>query len=543
MKFSSESSVWALLQKNNKKLQEMDRRSLVSARLAVGKPSTLQVGPLWLDYSRHLIDETTLGLLHQLSDDAGIGERIGALFTGQMVNTTERRPALHTLLRAPDDSGVTVDGKAVWSEVEATRIRMLGISDQIRSGEWRGATGKPVSDLIVVGIGGSELGPRLVCTALQHLTGRVRVHFFANVDAGLNSILLDQLDPESTLLCVVSKSFVTGETRLNANLVREWLESALGTDRLHQHLLAVSSNVQAACDFGIDEAHVLPMWDWVGGRYSLWSAVGLPIAVALGAENFTALLGGAHAMDRHFASAPAAQNMPIIMGLLAIWYRNFWGTQSHAVVCYDDRLEPLPGHLQQVDMESNGKSVRIDGSAVGVQSAPVLWGGVGTNAQHAFFQALHQGTLMAPLDLIGVIHPDHRHAGNHRTLLSNLLGQAAALYLGQTAEQSRAEMRAQGLDEPQIGELLPHRTFTGGHPCNLLLLDRLTAESLGALIALYEHRTFVQAQIWGINAFDQWGVELGKRLASEIEPALAESGESAGLDLLSAAAVSHIRGR
>ena len=463
---------------------------------------------LTLDFSRQRLDLAALEALLALAGEVRLPARIEGLFRGEIVNPTEGRPALHTALRDPGDASALADGRPVGPMIRETLARMAGLVGEIAGGALRGATGESIGDVVNLGIGGSHLGPQLVCEALrEQCTARPRVHFVSNVDGGDLQRVLRSLSPERTLFILASKSFTTPETALNAATARAWLQAVLGEAGAAKHFLAITANPERAAQAGIEAARVLPMWDWVGGRFSLWSAIGLPIALATGFKNFEALLRGAQAMDQHFRTAPPARNMPVLMALLGLWNIDALGAPSLAVVPYDERLALFPNWLQQLEMESNGKHVRLDGAPVAGPTAPVVWGGVGTNVQHAFFQLLHQGTHCVPVDFLLPL----THAGvplaHQDALVANCLAQAEALMLGRAVPP--------GL-EGEAARLALHREQAGNQPCSVLTMSALTPETLGALLALYEHKTFVQGVLWGINSFDQWGVELGKQLASTL---------------------------
>ncbi len=481
----------------------------------------LREGPLRLDLSRQRLDDDAFAALLALAEAAQLPRAIAAMYAGEMVNRTERRPALHVALRAaapaPDARGVAAD--AARSANEA-RERLSALVASVRAPE------SPVTDVVHVGIGGSDLGPRLACDALAaHADERLRVHFVPNVDGEAVARVVRDVDPRRALVCLVSKSFGTQETLLNGTVLRDWLAGALPQAEVAQRLVAVSANVAAATAFGVPAERVLPMWDWVGGRYSLWSAVGLPIALQCGMDVFRRLLAGARRMDRHYAEAPLARNLPVWLALAGIWNRNALGLASLACIPYDERLRLLPAYLQQLEMESNGKRVAADGAPLPRAAAPVVWGDVGTNAQHAFFQSLHQGTDCVPVDLLGVVKPAHRHEANHRALLANLLAQAAAFTHGTPAGTA------------------PEKACPGNRPASLLLLDDLAPETLGMLLAAYEHKVHAQGVIWGIDSFDQWGVELGKQIAKGILPALEGGALPDDADAATRAALAEIRQR
>lgn len=473
---------------------------------------SLEAAGLFLDYSKNHIDATTVSLLTGFARSCGLEQRRDAMFKGEPVNTTEQRPALHTLLRAPADQRFELDGEVLSSEVQQVLDRMDQLSQRVRSGEWQGFTGKVITDVVNIGIGGSDLGPAMACSALRpFIKPGLRAHFLSNVDGHAIDAVLADLSPETTLFIVASKSFTTQETLINARVAREWFLNKGKTADLAKHFVAVSTHAKAVAEFGIDTANMLPFWDWVGGRYSVWSAIGLAVAIAVGMDNFRAFLAGAHAMDTHFRKSPLEQNMPAMLGLLGWWYRQYFGSTSHLIAPYHEDLRLFPVHLQQVDMESNGKRVTNAGIPITSPTAPVIWGSTGTNGQHAYFQMLHQGTDLVPVDFIAAINPSHDRAHQQHTLLANCFAQAEALMVGhQKDERSGHEGEA----------LAEFRVLPGNRPSNTLLMDQLTPTSLGALLALYEHKTFVQGVLWDINSFDQWGVERGKTLAARILPEL-----------------------
>ncbi|RMG34765.1 MAG: glucose-6-phosphate isomerase, partial [Gammaproteobacteria bacterium] len=473
---------------------------------------------LELDYSKNRIDEKAMALLCDLARVADLEGWRERLFAGERINITEQRAVLHMALRNGGERAYRCDGEDVMPGIRSVLARMRAFSDKVRDGTWRGHTGEPITDIVSIGIGGSSLGPKMVCEALRPWQRMdLRVHFVSNVDEAHLASTLASLDPATTLFIIASKTFTTQETLTNAHSARDWLLRELGSEAaVASHFVAVSTNAEAVAAFGIDTEHMFEFWEWVGGRYSLWSSIGLPIALAVGFEHFEALLAGANAMDEHFLSAPLEHNMPVILGLLGVWYRNFAGCDSHAIVPYHQHLEYLPAFLQQLDMESNGKRVTRDGVPVSYQTGPVIWGAPGTDAQHSFFQLLHQGTRAIPVDFILPLCPAYDLPGHHDKLVANCLAQAQALMRGRTADEVRDEMAATGLPAERIEALVPHRTFPGNRPSNLLVFDRLTPQVLGALIALYEHKVFVQGVIWGVDSFDQWGVELGKQLAGQI---------------------------
>ena len=443
------------------------------------------------------------------------------MFEGDKINTTEHRAVLHTALRAPRYEKVLVDGKNVIPDIQAVLDQMRRFSEKIHSGEWKGFTGKPITDIVNIGIGGSDVGPRMVCQAMRpfHIK-ELNVHFVANVDGHDLDMVLNRVRPETTLFIIASKTFTTLETMLNAHSARSWFLNH-GTIRdIQKHFVAISTNREAVEKFGIHHDNLFPFWDWVGGRYSVWSAIGLPVVLAIGYNHFTEFLAGAHAMDVHFRYAPLASNMPVLLGLTSIWNRNFLGCTSVSVAPYLQDLVSFPRYLQQLEMESNGKQVQKNGEPVTYGSCPVIWGNVGTNGQHAYFQLLHQGTEIIPVDFIVALSPHHTLAKHHSALLANCFAQSEALMKGKTADQVRADLEASGMSPQEIETQIPQRTFPGNRPSNTILMNVLRPETLGALMALYEHKTFVQGVIWNINSFDQWGVELGKVLAQTIQKEL-----------------------
>jgi len=474
-------------------------------------------GPgLVLDYSKHRLEARTLELLVALARACGLEERVAAMFRGERLNVTEQRAVLHVALRAPRDARLLVDGHDVVPDVHEVLDRMAAFAGALRAGRWLGHTGKPIRAVVNIGIGGSDLGPAMAYDALRPYTDRrLACRFVSNVDASDFVEKTLDLDPTETLVVVCSKTFTTLETMTNARTARAWLLRAVGGDEraVARHFAAVSTNAEAVRAFGIDPATMFGFWDWVGGRFSMDSAIGLSTMIALGPDGFRALLAGFREMDEHFRSAPLERNLPVLLGLIGVWYRNFFGTASHAVLPYDQYLDRFPAYLQQLEMESNGKSVTLDGTRVRWETCPVVWGQPGTNGQHAFYQMLHQGTSLVPVDFLAFARPQHEVGEHHDLLIANVLAQAEALAFGKT----EAEVRAEGVSPA----LAPHRTFAGNRPSSLLLGEQLTPAMLGRLVALYEHKVLVQGVIWGVNSFDQWGVELGKALAQRIAPELA----------------------
>lgn len=480
---------------------------------------TLKFDDLMMDFSKCAVDAGTLGMLAELATASGVAERRDAMFAGEEINGTEHRAVLHTALRADADADIRVDGKNVVPEVHAVLKAMGAFSDAIRSGALTGATGKPFTDVINIGIGGSDLGPAMATLALAPYHDEPRLHFVSNVDGAHIADTIKLLDPATTLVVVASKTFTTIETMTNAGAARDWIVEALGEAAVEQHFAAVSTALDKVAAFGLAPERVFGFWDWVGGRYSIWGAIGLPLMLAIGAKGFGEFLAGARAMDKHFVAAPLAHNMPVMLGLLGIWHRLVCGFPTRAIIPYDQRMARFPAYLQQLDMESNGKRVSIDGSALETASGPVVWGEPGTNGQHAFFQLLHQGTDVVPVEfMIAANGHEPGLRGQHELLIANCLAQSEALMKGRTLEEARAQLASRGMPQTDINRLAPHRVFPGNRPTITFIYDLLTPYALGRLIALYEHRVFVEAQIFGINAFDQWGVELGKELATDLLP-------------------------
>lgn len=533
---------WTALGKHREQFGTTHLRQLFADDPERGTGYTLRVGDLYVDYSKHLVTDETLRLLRELAAATGVAGLRDAMFRGEKINTTEDRAVLHTALRAPRDAVIEVDGENVVPGVHAVLDRMAAFSDRLRSGEWTGHTGRRIKNVVNIGIGGSDLGPAMAYEVLRSFTDRdLTVRFVSNVDgADLHEAVRD-LDPAETLFIVASKTFTTIETITNATSARNWLLTGLnaGQDAVAKHFVALSTNAGKVADFGIDTANMFEFWDWVGGRYSYDSAIGLSLMIAIGPDRFREMLDGFHLVDEHFRTAPAEDNVPMLMGLLGVWYGAFFDAQSHAVLPYSHYLSKFTAYLQQLDMESNGKSVDRDGDPVDWQTGPVVWGTPGTNGQHAYYQLIHQGTKVIPADFIGFAEPVADLlpglVAQHDLLMANFFAQTQALAFGKTPD----EVRAEGVAE----ELVPHKTFLGNHPTTTILADRLTPSVLGQLIALYEHKVFVQGAVWNIDSFDQWGVELGKVLAKKIEPVLTD-GEGAGqLDSSTAALVRAYRSR
>jgi len=520
----TERGAWNALVAHYRNVRELHLRKLFADDATRGKRMTIEAVGLYLDYSKNRVTDETFKLLVQLADESGLRGRIDAMFRGDKINITENRAVLHVALRAPKGASIVVDGENVVPQVHAVLDKMADFSNRVRSGAWKGYTGERIRNVINVGIGGSDLGPVMAYEALKHYSDRsMTFRFVSNVDGTDFAEAVHDLDPAETLFIISSKTFTTLETMTNARTAREWSLAGLGGDEkaVAKHFVAVSTNASEVAKFGIDTANMFGFWDWVGGRYSMDSAIGLSTMIAIGPDNFRAMLDGFHQMDEHFRTTPFERNLPVLMGLLAVWYNDFFGAQTVAVLPYEQYLKRFPAYLQQLTMESNGKHVTLDGSKVPCDTSPVYWGEPGTNGQHSFYQLIHQGTRLIPCDFIAfyqTLNPLGRH---HDILLANVFAQAEALAFGKTPEQVKAEGTPDWL--------VPHRVFEGNRPSNTILVERLTPESLGKLVALYEHSVFTQGTIWNIDSFDQWGVELGKQLAQRIIPEI-ESKEKPALN-------------
>jgi glucose-6-phosphate isomerase len=511
---------WKALAQHSKEISKLHLRELFANDSARGQKLNVEGAGLFLDYSKNRVTETTLKLLQQLAEECDLRGRIDAMFRGDKINVTEKRAVLHIALRAPKGASIIVDGQNVVPAVHEVLDKMAAFSDRIRSGEWVGHTGKRIRNIINIGIGGSDLGPVMAYEALRHYTDRsLTFRFVSNIDGTDFVEATRDLDPAETLFIVSSKTFTTLETMTNAQTARDWLLKGLGGDKaaVAKHFVAVSTNAEKVSAFGIDTNNMFGFWDWVGGRYSMDSAIGLSTMLAIGPDNFRSMLHGFHQMDEHFRMAPFDQNLPVLLGLLTVWYTDFFDAQTVAVLPYEQYLKRFPAYLQQLTMESNGKHVTLDGKQVNYDTGPVYWGEPGTNGQHSFYQLIHQGTRLIPCDFIAFGHALTPLGRHHDILLANVFAQAEALAFGKTAEEVKAEGTAK--------RLVPHRVFEGNRPSNVILADRLTPEVLGKLVALYEHSVFTQGAIWNINSFDQWGVELGKALAQRIIPELEASSE------------------
>ena len=518
-----QSPAWQALSRHHQEIVNLQMRDLFARDPERFARFSLRMGDILFDYSKNRITETTLPLLIDLAHQASLAEKIEAMFSGQKINTTEDRAVLHVALRNRSNEPILVDGQDVMPEVNRVLAHMRSFTEAVRSGAWMGYTGKPITDVVNIGIGGSDLGPKMACEALKpYAQADLRAHFVSNVDSTDLVETLKILDPETVLFLVASKTFTTQETMTNAHSARQWfLTAAKDESAIAKHFAAMSTNAEAVRAFGIDTRNMFEFWDWVGGRYSLWSAIGLSIALYIGMDRFEELLRGAHRVDQHFRSKPFERNIPVIMALLGVWYNNFFNAQSHAILPYDQYLVHFPSYFQQGDMESNGKSVTHQGEWVEYSTGPVIWGQPGTNGQHAFYQLIHQGTKLIPCDFLAAAQSQNPLGDHHPILLSNFLAQTEALMKGKTAEEARLELEAAGLSGESLENLVPAKTFPGNRPTNSFLYPKLTPEILGSLIALYEHKIFTQGVIWNVNSFDQMGVELGKQLAKNILPELA----------------------
>ncbi len=517
-------TTWKALQAHYEAVGGQHMRDLFAEDSQRFSKFSLQYKNILLDYSKNRITDETMSLLFQLVREAGLEEWIMRMFNGEKINHTEKRAVLHTALRNRSDEPVMLDGQDVMPEVRVELKKIRQLAEAVRRRQWRGVSGQPITDVINIGIGGSSLGPEMVTDALRpYGIHDMHFHFVSNVDESHIMDTLEVLKPETSLFIISSKSFTTQDTMLNASTARSWfLKSVEDESAVNKHFVAVTANTRAAVEFGIAEENVFKMWDWVGGRYSLWSAIGLPIAISIGMDHFEAMLDGAHEMDQHFRTQPFEQNIPVVLALLGVWYNNFFGAQTHAILPYDQHLSRLPAYLQQADMESNGKYVDRSGRAVDYETGPVIFGEIGIAAQHAFYQLIHQGSKLIPADFLASITDYRCIKEHHRVLMSNVFAQTEALMKGKSAEEAEAELDALGLSEKEIKALLPYKVFPGNKPTNTIMFRTLDPHTMGMLIAMYEHKIFVQGVIWNINSFDQWGVELGKQLAVKIQSELAD---------------------
>lgn len=518
--------VWQKLCQHQQAILSVHMRDLFAADKNRFDKYSLKFEDILFDYSKHRITDETLPMLIQLAREAKIENWRDRMFAGEKINITENRAVLHTALRNRSNTPVYVDGKDVMPDVNAVLVQMRVFSDKVRNGDWKGYSGKRITDIVNIGIGGSDLGPVMVCDALKpYASPELQVHFVSNIDGAHLMRALEKCKPETTLFIVASKTFTTQETMTNATSARTWfLATAKEDAHVAKHFVALSTNAKAVQEFGIDTDNMFAFWDWVGGRYSLWSAIGLSIALYVGMDNFEALLTGAHEMDNHFKTAPLEQNIPVIMALIGIWYNNFFHVDTNAILPYDQGMARFPAYLQQADMESNGKFICRDGKRIQYKTGPVIWGEAGTNGQHAFYQLIHQGTQIVPCDFLMPVHSHYsigKHGyAHHKILLANFFAQTQSLMLGKTPDEARVELEKQGLTGDALENLLPHKVFEGNRPTTSIMFDKLTPNTLGKLIALYEHKIFVQGMIWDINSYDQWGVEYGKQIAQQILPLL-----------------------
>ncbi len=536
---------WKKLEQHHKTIAPLQMREMFASDPSRFAKFSLRLGDLLLDYSKNRITEETMGLLLALARQAGVEAMRDKMFAGEPINLTEGRAVLHVALRNFSSRPIMVAGKDVMPEVRAALDHMKSFSEAVRSGAWKGYTGKPIRSIVNIGIGGSDLGPVMVTEALRPFSRRdLDLHFVSNVDGTHIAEALKVIDPETTLFLVASKTFTTQETMANAHSARAWfLDKAKDDKHIAKHFVALSTNAKEVAKFGILTENMFVFWDWVGGRYSLWSSIGLSIALAIGFDNFKALLEGAHAMDEHFRTTPLEKNLPVTLALLGVWYNNFFDAESHAILPYDQYLSRFPAYFQQGDMESNGKRVTRDGQVVDYQTGPVIWGEPGTNGQHAFYQLLHQGTKLVPADFLASVDSFNPIGEHHTLLLANFLAQTEALMTGKTLAEARAELKAAGISGDKLEALLPHKVFPGNRPTNSLLYQKLDPHTLGMLIALYEHKIFVQGIIWNVNSYDQWGVELGKKLANAILPELRAAGDVSSHDASTNALINDIKRR
>ncbi|WP_369765850.1 glucose-6-phosphate isomerase [Flavobacterium sp. WC2429] len=512
----TETLSWGKLQNHFTEMQKVSMKEMFEEDKSRTEKFNLQWNDFLIDYSKNIINQETITLLLDLANEVGLKDAISEYFEGALINQTENRAVLHTALRAKESAVVNVNGENVVPEIYDVKSKIKAFTNEVISGARKGYTGKVFTDVVNIGIGGSDLGPVMVVEALKFYNNQLNIHFVSNVDGDHVNEVVKKLDPETTLFVIVSKTFTTQETLTNSETIRKWFLKSATQEDVAKHFVAVSTNIQKVTDFGINPDNVFPMWDWVGGRFSLWSAVGLTISLAIGFDNFDELLGGANEMDDHFKTADFDKNMPVILALLSVWYNNFFGAESEALIPYTQYLQKLAPYLQQGTMESNGKSVGRDGKPVNYETGTIIWGEPGTNAQHAFFQLIHQGTKLIPSDFIGYVKPLYGDEDHHDKLMSNFFAQTEALMQGKSAVQVQSEFDKQGLSADKAKFLLPFKVFNGNKPTNTILIDKLTPNSLGSLIALYEHKIFVQGVIWNIFSFDQWGVELGKQLANSI---------------------------
>ena len=539
--------VWQKLCVHQQKVAKLHMRDLFENDPNRFGKYSLKFSDLLFDYSKNRITDETMPLLLQMAKEANVKQWREKMFAGEKINITENRAVLHTALRNRSNTPVMVDGNDVMPEINAVLSQMREFSNKVRDGSWLGYSGKPITDIVNIGIGGSDLGPVMVCDALKpYASEKLNIHFVSNIDGAHLMRALEKCNAETTLFIVASKTFTTQETMTNALSARTWfLDAAVDNEHVAKHFVALSTNTKAVADFGIDTDNMFVFWDWVGGRYSLWSAIGLSIALYVGMDHFEALLDGAHEMDKHFQTAPLEQNMPVILALIGIWYNNFFHVDTHAILPYDQGMARFPAYMQQADMESNGKFICRDGSRVQYKTGPVIWGEAGTNGQHAFYQLIHQGTQIVPADFLMPVHSHYaigkKGYAHHKILLANFLAQTQSLMMGKTKDEARAELEQQGLDAQELEKLLPHKVFEGNRPTTSILFNKLTPKTLGQLIALYEHKIFVQGILWDINSYDQWGVEYGKQIAQQILPRLTSDDKVESFDGSTNGLINHIK--
>ena len=522
---------WSNLQRHFDSFQNVQLKDLFSDSNRFEKFS-IRLNDILFDYSKNRINDETFKLLLDLAKESGVEASINAMYSGEQINTTEKRSVLHIALRNRSDTPIKVDGKDVMPEVNKVLSKMKSFTEKVRSGDWKGFSGKSITDVVNIGIGGSDLGPLMITESLKPYASELTAHFVSNVDGSHITETLKGLNPETTLFVVASKTFTTQETLTNANSAKEWLlkSKALEAD-VAKHFVALSTNANGVAEFGIDTQNMFEFWDWVGGRYSLWSSIGLSIALNIGFENFEDLLLGAHEMDNHFRDAPFEENIPVILALLGVWYNNFFEAESHCILPYDQYMHRFAAYFQQGDMESNGKYIKKNGKRVNYSTGPIVWGEAGTNGQHAFYQLIHQGTKLIPCDFIAPVVSQNPLGDHHVKLLSNFFAQTEALMKGKTSIEAKRELYLSGMNANEVEELLPHKVFEGNKPTNSILVKKLTPKVLGSLVAMYEHKIFTQSVIWNVNAFDQWGVELGKQLAKVILPELKDDSKVEGHDV------------
>ena len=525
-------SSWNKLKRHFHKIKDVEIKSLFTNNSTRFNEFTIQLNDILLDYSKNRLDKETIKLLIDLAEECGVKKGIKAMFNGDVINNTEKRSVLHVALRNRSNKSILVDGVDVMPDINKVLDKMKTFTDKVRSGEWKGYSGKSITDIVNIGIGGSDLGPYMVTEALKpYAKLGLNIHFVSNIDGTHITETLKKINPETTLFIIASKTFTTIETLTNANSAKSWfLKSALNNKFVEKHFVALSTNSKLVEEFGINPENMFEFWDWVGGRYSLWSAIGLSIALSIGFDNFEELLEGAHEMDNHFESANLEENIPVMLGLIGVWYNNFFDADSYAILPYDQYLHRFAAYFQQGDMESNGKSITKHGESISYSTGPIVWGEPGTNGQHAFYQLIHQGTKLIPCDFIAPVKSQNPTGDHHQILLSNFFAQTEALMKGKTIEEAKEELEAKGLNSEAIKKLLPHKVFSGNKPTNSIMVKQLTPKVLGSLTAMYEHKIYVQSLIWNINAFDQWGVELGKQLAKKILPELKNDKQVSGHD-------------